>query len=95
MRRDGNLRLARVCGQVVATHKDASLEGIRLLLVQPVDVEGKAAGRIQVAADGLSSLDQELVICIRAREASYAIPGRLIPADLAIVGRVDASDSLQ
>ena len=78
---------------MVATRKDARLDGIRLLLVQPVDVGGKAAGRIQVAADGLSSLDQELVICVRAREASYAITGRLIPADLAIVGRVDTSDA--
>ena len=83
------MRLARVCGQVVATRKDARLDGIRLLLVQPVDHEGNDQGRPQVAADGLSSRDRELVICVRAREASYALPGRLIPADLAIVGRVD------
>ena len=38
------MRLADVCGQVVATRKDGRLAGVRLLLVQPVDEQGRPAG---------------------------------------------------
>ena len=36
---------ARVVGNVVSTQKNAKLEGAKLLLVQPLDLDGAPAGR--------------------------------------------------
>jgi ethanolamine utilization protein EutN len=84
------MRLVRVVGQVVATRKDAGLAGARLLLVQPVDRELQPSGRTQVALDGLQSREGELVVVVTAREASFAVPGKVVPSDCSIVGKVDA-----
>jgi len=84
------MRLARVTGQVVATQKDPKLEGIRLLLVEPVDENGRAAGRTMVAIDAVQAREGDLVYVVSAREASFAFAGRQVPSDCAIVGKVDA-----
>ena len=85
------MQLARVIGKVVATRKDKKLTGVRLLLIQPVDAALKAEGPTVVAADGLSSMEGELVMVVRAREASFALD-RIIPSDCSIVARVDRLD---
>jgi ethanolamine utilization protein EutN len=79
-----------VRGQVVATRKDDSLVGIRLLLIEPLGQDQVPTGTLVVAADGLQSQDGELVVCVRAREASLAVPGRQLPSDCSIVAKVDA-----
>jgi len=84
------MRLARVTGQVVATRKDPRLLGARLLLVQPVNESGGDVGRPLVALDAIQSNEGELVFVVSAREASFALPGRLVPSDCSIVGKVDA-----
>ena len=38
------MKLGRVVGRVVATRKMAELEGLKLLLVQPIDEKGADAG---------------------------------------------------
>ena len=38
------MELARVIGTVVATRKHAALDGVRLLLIQPLDHEGQKQG---------------------------------------------------
>jgi ethanolamine utilization protein EutN len=77
-------------GQVVATRKDAGLTGVRLLLLQPCDNRRRPLAGIVVAADGVASLEGDLVVYVRAREASHALPGRTIPSDCSVVARVDA-----
>lgn len=84
------MRLGRIVGQVVASRKDARLAGSRLLLVQPIDHERKATGRPVVAVDGQSALEGQVVFYVIAREASLAIPGKVVPSDCSIVGIVDA-----
>ena len=84
--------LAEVIGQVTASQKDTRLEGLRLLVVQPCDEHGVFRGRPQVAVDGLQSHDGDRVVCVRAREASLAVPGRTIPSDLSIVARVERGE---
>src|SRR3989442_949531 len=54
--------LAKVVGTVVATQKDPSMEGLRLMLVQPVDMDGKAAGAHVVAVDAVGSGPGEYVL---------------------------------
>lgn len=83
------MRLAKVIGQVVASRKDPKLEGARLLLVQPLDHARNPRGRPVVAADGVSARDGQTVFYVQAREASLALPGRVIPSDCSLVGIVD------
>src|SRR5690349_20437487 len=54
--------LAKVVGTVVSSQKEPSMEGLRFMLVQPVDVDGKAAGAYVVAVDAVGSGPGEYVL---------------------------------
>lgn len=83
------MRLAEVVGTVVATQKDEGLTGVRLLLIRPREAPHTSEDSYLVAADGIGSHAGDTVIYVRAREASLAIPGRVIPSDCSIVARVE------
>lgn len=85
--------LARVIGSVVATVKYEGLEGVKLLLVAPLDAHGEPKdGPPIVACDAAQAGPGDEVYCVSAREASHALPERFVPVDAAIVGIVDARD---
>ena len=84
--------LGRIIGKVVATRKDPSLTGLRLLVVQPLDHERKETGDPLVAADVVSSGPGETVYWVSAREAPNALPDSYGPIDAAIVGIADRID---
>jgi ethanolamine utilization protein EutN len=85
------MQLARVVGTVVATVKYRGLEGIPLLIVQPLDQEQRPAGRPLVAADAVHMAGPgDTVYVVAAREAAQALPETFVPVDHAIVGIVDA-----
>jgi microcompartment protein CcmK/EutM len=85
------MQLARVIGTVVASTKAAGLEGVRLLVVQPLDRHQHPAGAPIVAADAVHMAGPgELVYVVAAREAALAMPEPFVPVDHAIVGIVDA-----
>ncbi len=83
------MKLARVKGKVICTVKDPQLEGVKLRIIEPVDSTGKPQGGPIVAADSVSAGDGELVWWVTAREATYCLTDKKIPADAAIVGIVD------
>jgi microcompartment protein CcmK/EutM len=83
------MQLARVIGDVVATHKDANLTGIKLLLIQPIAADGSAAGRSLVACDSIGAGVGENVFFVRGREAAYPFYPVEAPSDATIVGIVD------
>lgn len=84
--------LGRVIGTVVATRKADGLEGQKLLLVQPLDVDQKPAGGIQVACDVAQAGEGDLVTLVGSREAALALDPSFVPVDAAIVGIVDRAD---
>jgi ethanolamine utilization protein EutN len=85
------MQLARVIGTVVATVKTPGLEGVKLLVIQPLDRRGEPAGSQLVAADAVHMAGPgELVYFVAAREAAQAMPDPFVPVDHAIVGIVDA-----
>ena len=87
------MQLARVIGTLVATRKADGLEGVKLLIVQPLDKHRKPAGEPVVAADGTAQAGPgELVFVIASREAALALPVTFVPVDHAIVGIVDEVD---
>jgi ethanolamine utilization protein EutN len=85
------VKLARVVGTVVATTRYEGLDGIKLLVVQPLDESGtKPEGRPQVAADATAQAGPgELVFVVASREAAQALPEVNVPVDLAVTGIVD------
>jgi ethanolamine utilization protein EutN len=89
------MQLARVIGTVVATLKAPNMEGVRLLIVQPLTRRLEPIGQPVVAADALETAGPgELVYIVGAREAAEALPNRFVPVDHAIVGIADAVEVL-
>lgn len=85
----GSMILGRVIGKVVATMKNASLDGQRLLLVQPIDRNGRDKGKPLVALDSVGAGAGEMVYWCRGREASFPFLPVEVPTEATIVGIVD------
>lgn len=84
------MQLGRVTGTVVATVRTAGLDGVKFLIVQPVDKQDAPSGRSVIAADAVHMAGPgELVYFVAAREAAEAMEERFVPVDHAIVGIVD------
>ena len=81
--------LARVVGNVVATRKDPRLEGKKLLILQPVNPQGKPEGNYVVAVDTVSAGNRELVIAVSGSSARMADGCKDTPVDTSIIGIVD------
>ena len=69
--------------------KEASLSGIKMLIVQPLSPAGDAVGRAVVALDSVGAGVGENVFFVRGREAAYPFYPAEPPADATIVGIVD------
>ena len=90
------MQLARVIGTVVATVKSPSLDGVRLLIVQPLTRELVPVGHAVVAADAVHMAGPvDLVYVVGSREAAEALEDRFAPVDHAIVGIVDAVEPIR
>lgn len=82
--------LGLVKGSAVCTMKIAGTEGLKLLVVQPVDKNLNPLGGLQVAADVVQAGPGDLCVMVRSREAALAMPQiKFVPIDLALVGIVD------
>lgn len=82
--------LGRVHGTAVCTVKVAGTEGLKLLVVQPVNRKLEAVGALQVAVDVVQAGAGDLCVMVRSREAALAMPEvKFVPVDLALVGIVD------
>jgi len=83
------VQLARVLGEVVATMKDANLEGMKILVLQPLSAAGEPAGRTLVALDSVGAGVGENVFFVRGREAAFPFYPGEPPTDATIIGIVD------
>ncbi len=80
----------RVHGTAVCTMKIAGTEGLKLLVVQPLNRRLEPIGALQVAVDVVQAGTGDLCVMVRSREAALAMPEiRFVPVDLALVGIVD------
>lgn len=87
------MQIAQVVGTVVATQKHAAFEGAKLLLVQPLTLEGQPRGVALLAVDSLGAGIHEKVLIVMEGRAAGQILGRtLAPVDAAIVGIIDTVD---
>ncbi|HEX9823977.1 MAG TPA: EutN/CcmL family microcompartment protein [Actinomycetota bacterium] len=89
------MQLGRVIGTVVATERSPGLDGVKFLILQPLDRRREPSGRPVVAADAVHMAGPgELVYFVGAREAAQALRETFVPVDHAVVGIVDAVEEL-
>jgi ethanolamine utilization protein EutN len=87
--------IARVVGNVVATQKNAKLEGAKLMLVQPLGLDGAPRGGTVLAIDSVDAGVGDRVLVVQDGKAAQQALGRGPAAvDAAIVGVVDAMELL-
>src|SRR5882762_8789036 len=92
--------LARVEGSVVATKKDPSMNGRKLLLLRPQLVDEKDPTKFRpgmntiVAVDSLGAGIGELVMFCQGSSARLASGMKEAPVDAVIIGIVDVVDVL-
>lgn len=88
--------LAKVIGQVVATKKEDSMVGRKLLLLRPMLVSNDtpatlvAGQNTVVAVDTVGSGEGEMVLFCQGSSARQAAGLKALPVDAAVVGIVDA-----
>jgi ethanolamine utilization protein EutN len=86
------MQLARVIGTVVASIKNESLAGRKLLIVQTLNKDLEPTGKPMVAVDSVGAGFGELVFWCRGKEASFPFKREDTPTDCTIVGIVDSNE---
>ncbi|NOR87718.1 MAG: ethanolamine utilization protein EutN [Bacteroidales bacterium] len=83
------MKLGKIIGRVVSTQKVASFEGLKLVLLQPINEKLKNIGDAIVAVDTLSADIGQIIYYETSKEASRVIEKEMNPCDAAIMGIVD------
>ena len=83
------MQLAKVVGTVVASKKESSIEGIKLLLVRALDEEGRPTGPHLVAADVVGAGPDEIVLVASGSSARQTSLTEKRPVDAVIMAIVD------
>jgi ethanolamine utilization protein EutN len=87
------MQIGRVVGTVVATQKNRKLDGAKLLLVQPMTLEGKARGAAVLAIDSVGAgIGERVLLVIEGKAAGDALGKKGAAVDAAIIGIVDEVD---
>lgn len=83
------MQIAKVCGTVVSTQKEASLTGVKFLLLQFVDQDGELLPSYEVAADSVGAGVDEWVLVSRGSAARQGSGSEKRPLDALVIGIID------
>ena len=87
------MQIAEVVGTVVSTQKNRKLEGAKLLLVQPLTLDGAPRGTALLAIDAVGAgVGEKVLVVIEGKAAGDALGRKAAAVDAAIIGIVDAVD---
>jgi len=82
--------IARVIGELTATRKHPTHEGLKLLLVQPLNLDGSDRGDAVVAVDSVDAGVGDRVLLTTEGYSAFSSVGRLMtPIEAAVIGVVD------
>jgi len=84
------MNLGKVVGTVVATRKEASLDGLKFMLVKHIDSLGKETGGHVVAADAVGVGPDEIVLIATGSSARQTVATQNRPCDAVIMAIVDS-----
>ena len=82
--------IARILGTVVASQKDERLQGKKLLIVKPINLDGSDQSGYVVAVDTVGAGFHEKVIVVAGSSARLAEGNKDCPVDSAIIGVIDS-----
>ena len=87
------MQIASVVGTVVATKKHASLEGAKLLLVQPLTLDDAPRGTPLLTIDSVGAgVGEKVLVVIEGKAAGDALGRKAAAVDAAVIGIVDGLD---
>jgi ethanolamine utilization protein EutN len=87
------MQIGTVVGTVVSTQKNRKLEGAKLLLVQPMSLEGAPKGTAVLAIDSVGAgVGERVLLVIEGKAAGDALGRKGAAVDAAIIGIVDEVD---
>ena len=81
--------LAKVIGTIVSTQKESSMDGLKFLLLQQIDSDGKVKGGIVVAADAVDAGVGEIVLYASGSSARQTKRTENRPCDAVVMAIVD------
>lgn len=81
--------IVKVTGTLVATRKEPTLDGLKLLVVRPCDVRGEPTGAALIAADAVGAGLGEMVLIAQGSSARQTVATKDRPVDAVIMAIVD------
>jgi len=81
--------LGRVVGTLVASRKEATMEGLKFLVVRQIDVDESDTSGYVVAVDGVGAGVGEVVMYATGSSARQTVATRDRPCDAVIMAIVD------
>lgn len=81
--------IARVIGTLVSTQKEPTIEGLRLLVCQPVNADRDKVGATVVAADAVGAGVGEMILYASGSSARQTVATQNRPVDAVIMAIVD------
>jgi len=85
--------IGRVIGDVVATQKAASHVGRKILVVQPLNLDGSDRGEAVLALDAVDAgVGDRVLVTVEGYAAMTAVGRKDAPIDMAVIGVVDVVD---
>ena len=87
--------IARVVGEIVATQKHPSHEGRKILLVQPLNLDGSNRGDAVVALDAVDAgVGDQVLLATEGFSAMTAVGRPQSPIDMAVIAYIDSIELL-
>lgn len=87
------MQIAKVIGTVVSTNKAETLTGLKLLVVQPVDMPSmEEKGALAVAIDAVGAGPGEIVMLVGGSSSRQTAVTEGKPVDMSIVAIIDHID---
>ena len=86
--------LGKVVGTVWSTKKTPDLEGVRFLIVHPIDLDKEPTRNVVVVADRLGAGVGEVVMCAYGKAARTAVGNQEMSIEAAVVGIVDINQTV-
>jgi microcompartment protein CcmK/EutM len=81
--------LAKVVGTLVSTRKETSMDGLKFLVLQNVDIDGKVSGGFVIAADVVDAGVGEMVLYASGSSARQTEQTNKRPCDTVVMAIVD------
>ncbi len=89
------MKLGRIIGNVVSTQKLDVFDGIKLLLIQPLNEHLETIGEPLVGMDVVQAGVGDLVYYESSKEAGQALSNWFHPGDVAVMAIVDHVDLIE